>query len=154
MTSFYRLALASTLVLALAACSGSGGGGLGNILGPINSGSLECNTGTQVELANPPPGATVSGNIGQVVIVANGSNNNLYDTYNQWNLTLTDQYGDVVQGGALSLVSDPGGPHPYPSDYYYVSHVGQLPAGETCNVSLSQKNGAYCSAVPLQSFKT
>lgn len=154
MTSLYRLFLASTLVLALAACSGSGAGGLGNIFGPINSGSLECNTGTQVELASPQPGATVSGNIGQVIIVANGSNNNLYDTYGQWNLTLADQYGDVIQGGPLSLVSDPGGPHPFPSDYYYGSNIGQLPAGETWNVSLTQQNGTYCSAVPLQSFNT
>lgn len=104
----------STLILALAACSGSGGG-LGNILGPVASnGTLECDTGTQVELADPQPGKTVSGNTGRAVIVANGQNNALYDTYGQWNLVLTDQYGERVQGGNLTLVPDPNGFQPYP----------------------------------------
>jgi hypothetical protein len=149
--SLIRLGLAASLMLALTAC---GGGGLGNILGPI-AGTTECNTGTQVELANPQAGQTVSGNLGQVTIVASGNTNNLYTTYSQWNLVLKDQFGNTVQGGNLSLVSDPNGPHPFGSDFYYASNVGSLPSGQTWQVYLQQNSGSYCSPYLLPgSFNT
>jgi hypothetical protein len=149
--SLIRLGLAASLVLALTAC---GGGGLGSILGPIAA--SECTTGTQVELAGPQAGQTVNGsNLGQVTIVANGNNNNLYNTYGQWNLRLTDQFGNTVQGGNLSLVSDPNGPHPFSSDFYYASNVGSLPSGSTWQASLQQNSGTFCNAAPLPgSFNT
>lgn len=148
--SFIRLALASSVVLALTAC---GGGGIGNILGPIGN-QIQCDPGAQVQLANPMPAQTgVSSNVGQVTIVANGNNNALYNSYSQWYLTLTDQYGNSIQGSNLSLVSDPNGPHPYASDYYYASNVGQLPSGSTWTARLSEQN-ANCSPYTLQSFST
>lgn len=149
--SLIRLALASSLVLALTAC---GGGGIGNILGPIGGTQVQCDPGTQVQLANPQPNQTgVSGNIGQITIVASGQNNTLYNSYSGWYLTLTDQFGNQVQGSNLALVSYPNGPHPYASDYYYGSNFGQLPAGSTWTVKLNEQN-ANCSAVPLQAFST
>ncbi|HEY9179089.1 MAG TPA: hypothetical protein VIO32_00110 [Candidatus Baltobacteraceae bacterium] len=153
--SSIRLGLAASLVIALAGCSG---GGLGSILGPITGGNgsagFQCDTGTSVQLANPEPNQTgVSPGIGQIVIVANGKNNNLYNTYNQWNITLSDQYGDTITGSNLQPYSYPGGPQPYQSDYYYYSQIGQLPQGVTWNVSLGEP-GASCSAVPLNSFST
>ena len=150
--SFIRLVLASLLVIGLTACSGSGG--IGNILGPIGNTQIQCDPGTQVQLANPQPGQNgVSTNVGQITIVANGQNNTLYNTYGQWFLTLTDQFGNTIQGGNLSLVSDPTGPHPYGSDFYYGSNVGQLPAGATWTVRLNEQNAA-CTPVPLQTFST
>lgn len=147
--SFIRLALASSLVLALTACGGSGG--IGNILGPI--GQNQCDTGTQVQLANPQPSQTgVSTNIGQITIVASGNNNALGNSYGQWYLTLTGP-GGSIQGSNLTPVDGRAYTHPYTSDYYYGSSFGQLPAGVTWTVYLNEQN-ANCSPVPLQSFST
>ncbi|HET6895444.1 MAG TPA: hypothetical protein VFH72_08710 [Candidatus Baltobacteraceae bacterium] len=149
-----RLTLAATLLVALTAC---GSGGLGSSLGglnPVNGSGPICNSGTQVQLANPQPFQTgVPGNIGQIIIVANGDNNNLYSTYNQWYLTLRDQYGDLVTGSNLTLVPYPNGPHPFQSDYYYASNIGQLPSGATWGVNLNDQSGmgGVCS---LSSFST
>lgn len=153
--SYIRLGLAASLLVALAGC---GGGGLGNVLGPITGGSgsggFQCDTGTQVQLANPQPYQTgVSPAIGQIVIVANGQNNNLYNTSSQWNITLSDQFGDTISGGNLQPYDYRTGPHPFPSDYYYVSTIGQLPQGTTLNVTLGEP-GASCLPVPVGSFST
>jgi hypothetical protein len=151
--SFIRLALPFALTAGLAACSGGAGSLLGG-LNPITGGSIQCDPGTQVQLANPQPGQTgVSNTLGQIVIVANGSNNSLYSGYNQWNLVLADQFGDRITGSNLTLTSYTNGPHPYPSDFYYSSTVGQLPTGATWTVQLTQP-GANCLPVPLNSFST
>lgn len=151
---FIRLTLAAGLLVALTAC---GGGGLGNVLGglnPINGGGPICDAGTQVQLANPQPGQIgVSPTIGQIVIVASGNSNNLYNSYNQWYLTLTNQYGgSPLQGGNLQLTPNNGYVKPYSSDFYYSSSIGQLPAGATWQVNLVDQNtGSVC---PLNSFST
>jgi hypothetical protein len=151
--SFLRLVLPATLALSLAACSGSGAlGGLGPVFGNVP----QCDTGTQVQLANPTPFQNgVNSNIGQITIVANGNSNNLYNTYGQWNIVLTPTSGgNPVQGGSLSLVDGHTLTHPYASDFYYGSSVPNLTAGVTWNVSLQQNNGVSCTAVPLESFST
>jgi hypothetical protein len=147
-----RIAIPAALMLALTACGGSGGG---NPFGG-NTG-YECQTGTQVELANPQSGQVgVPTNLGQITIVANGQANNLYNTSNQWSVILTPNYGGYQQidGGSLNLVSDPNGPHPYNSDFYYSSSIQGLPAGITWNAQLIQNNGSNCQPVPLGSFST
>jgi hypothetical protein len=151
--SLLRLTLPAGLLMALTAC---GGGGLGGVLGPnpINGGGPICNAGTQVQLANPLPAQTgVSPSIGQITIVANGNSNTLYNTYGQWYLTLTDQFGNTITGGNLRLVSDPSGPHPYTSDFYYASSIGQLPSGATWQVNLNDQSGTG-GVCPLNSFST
>ncbi|HET9096820.1 MAG TPA: hypothetical protein VFN37_09175 [Candidatus Baltobacteraceae bacterium] len=150
--SLIRLALASSLVLGLTAC---GGGGIGNILGPIGGAAAQCDPGTQVQIASPTPGQTgVSGNIGQIVIVANGDTNTLYNTSNQWYVTLTPQYGgSSIQGGNLTPFDGRNLNHPYTSDYYYASSIGQLPSGTTWTAYLNEQN-ANCAPVPLNSFST
>ncbi len=152
--SHIRLTLAATLLVALTAC---GSGGLGGSLGglnPVNGSGPICNSGTQVQLANPQPFQTgVPGNIGQIIIVANGNNNNLYSTYNQWFLTLRDQYGDLITGSNLTLVSYPNGPHPFQSDYYYASNIGQLPSGVSWQVNLNDQSGIG-GVCQLNSFST
>jgi hypothetical protein len=151
--SLLRLTLSAGLLVALTAC---GGGGVGGVLGPnpINGGGPICNAGTQVQLANPQPGQTgVSSTIGQITIVANGNANNLYNTYGQWYLTLTDQFGDTITGGNLKLVSYPNGPHPYGSDFYYASNIGQLRSGTTWQVNLNDQTGSG-GVCPLNSFST
>jgi hypothetical protein len=152
--SLLRLTLSAGLLTALTAC---GGGGLGSVIGggnPINGGGPICNAGTQVQLANPQPGQSgVSPTIGQITIVANGNSNTLYNTYGQWYLTLTDQFGNTITGGNLRLVSYQTGPHPYASDFYYASSIGQLPSGATWQVNLNDQSGAG-GVCPLNSFST
>lgn len=115
---------------------------------------LVCSTGTQTQLASPTLGQTgVSPNVGQVIAVANGNTNTLYNSYAQWQVTLVDNFGNPTTGGQLRLVSDPSGPHPYPSDFYYSSSMPQLATGRTFSAFLSLTNGS-CSPVSLGSFSS
>lgn len=91
--------------------------------------------------------------MGQLTIVAFGSNNVLYTTHNQWILTLTDNTGMAWTGSPLTLVSDPSGPHPYPSDFYYASSIPMLNASRTYRIFLSQPSGT-CTPLSLGSFST
>ena len=143
----YLTSVASLVaLLGLAGCSGSASTP-GHFQYP-------CNTGTSQQLANPTPNqAGVSTSQGRITIVAFGNNNNLYTTYNQWIITLTDNTGTPWTGGPLSLVSDPSGPHPYPSDFYYASNIPMLNAGRTYQAFLSQPSGT-CTPLQLQSFST
>ncbi len=142
-----RMTTFAMVLLGVTACAG----GVGTSLG---GGPLQCNPGTQVQLARPFPGqAGVNGNIGSVEIVANGNNNVLYSTYTQWNLVLTDSLGDRVLSGPLNLVADPNGPHPFASDFFYSGSIQLLPAGITWNVQLNQGN-SNCTPFPLNSFST
>lgn len=134
--------------------------GLALVLAACNSSSSPstptlCNTGTFEQLASPTAGQTgVSTTIGQVIIVADGSANTLYNTHSQWNILITNSAtGSIFTGGALNLVSDPSGPHPYPSDFYYASSIQQLTAGQTYTASLSLASGS-CQSIGLGSFST
>jgi len=112
------------------------------------------NTGTQQQLANPAPNQNgVSTTLGRITIVAFGNNNTLYSTYNQWIITLTDNTGAPWTGGPLSLVSDPSGPHPYPSDFYYASNIPMLNAGRMYQAFLSDPSGT-CTPLSVGSFST
>lgn len=137
---------------ALAACSGGGGGGGSSPL-PPGGYNGSCDPGTAVSLANPAPNSYgVPSNTGSVTIVANGNNNTLYNTYSGWSLFLQSSFGNTLYGGTLSLVSDPNGPHPYASDFYYQSNLQQqLQAGQTYTVVLANSN---CNGVAVGQFST
>jgi hypothetical protein len=133
--------------LGFAGCSSGGASTPGHFQYP-------CNTGTQQQLANPTPNQTgVSTTSGNITVVAFGNNNLLYTTYAQWIVTLTDNTGMPWTGGPLKLVSDPSGPHPYPSDFYYASNIPMLNAGRTYQVFLSEPS-ATCTPVSVGSFST
>ena len=143
-----RIARLAALIgaLALAGCS-SGVNAPGHFQFP-------CNTGTEQQIANPTNNQTgVSTSIGRITLVSFGNNNNLFNTYSQWIMTLTDNTGAPWTGGPLSLVSDPSGPHPYPSDFYYASNFPMLNAGRTYQAFLSQPSGT-CTPVWVGSFST
>ncbi len=142
-----RLFTVSMLVLGLSACGGGSGGGIFN-----PTPQTECNTGTAVELASPLPGQSTS-NVNQIIVVANGNSNVLYNNHQNWYVYVSDGFSQI-QGGQLNLVPYNTGPHPYTSDFYYSSQLSQtLPAGNTWNVYLTQYNGG-CNPVPLQGFST
>jgi len=138
------------LVLALTACSGSGSG-LGNIFGG-NPSSNYCQPGTQVQLVNPAP-FQLSSNVNQITIVANGDTDNIHPNPQNWSIILQGNFG-TINGGDLVATDGRALPHPFTSDFYYQSQLGQtLPAGMTWAVSL-QQNNSNCTPVPLQSFST
>jgi len=130
----------------LSACSANGTGG------GLFGGNGTCQPGTDVTLANPRQGQFASSNIGQVEIVANGNTNTLYNTSNQWDVTLTSGF-TTITGGNLVPFSDPNGYHPYGSDFYYTSSFGNLPAGTTWTVNLAWPAQA-CSPISIGSFST
>lgn len=135
--------------LALGACSSAAA--IGNPGGRL---PVPCITGTIQQLAGPTAGqAAVPTTVGQVILVAYGNGNTLYNTYTQWQTTLVDNLGMPTPGGQLRLVSDATGPHPYPSDFYYGSTLPQLVAGRTYAVYLSMTNGS-CQPISLSSFST
>lgn len=137
-------------MLGLVACSGSGGYG-----GGIGNGPQPCQPGTAVSLAQPTPNqGGVPITIGQIIIVANGSTNVLHDNPNVWIVTLSDNAGDApINGSPLNPVSDPNGPHPYPSDFFYGSNITTLNAGRAYNVFLGRIDGT-CQAIQVGSFST
>jgi len=143
---YMRRALALGSLVVLSACSGTGTGG------GLFGGNGACQPGTDVTLANPRQGQFVSSNIGQVEIVANGNANTLYNTSGQWYVTLTSGF-TTINGGNLVPFSDPGGYHPYGSDFYYTSSFGNLPTNATWTVSLVWSNQG-CSPASIGSFST
>jgi hypothetical protein len=148
-----RLLVPAILALALPACAG---GGLGN--NPLFGGSpfgTQCQTGTSTQLANPQDGAFAT-NVTAITIVANGNNNYLYNSYQNWYLYAYNQNtGQQIQGGQLNLVSDTSGPHPYASDFYYSSQLPQaLPPGGNWTVYLDEFNGSCAGAPVAGSFST
>ncbi len=151
--SALHLAAAAGLSIAVSAC----GGGSSNPFNPNPNGNgygSQCAPGTNVQLANPSTYASgVPTNIGAITIVADGSSNSLYNTYNSWNLVLQGSFGNTITSGQLGLVSDANGPHPFPSDYYYSGSVPTLPAGQTFQVLLENNTG-FCSPVTIGQFST
>jgi len=151
-----RFVTAAVLAVALSSCSGSSlnpFGNLGNLLGGLGGGlGSQCDPGTQVQLANPTPGQYgVPTNIGQIVIVANGNANNLYNSYSQWNLTLSDQYGNRISSGNLNLIPYSGS-KPFLSDFYYSAQIPTLPGGSMWTVFMNE-SGQSCG-VQIGSFST
>jgi hypothetical protein len=138
----------------LCACGGGGGGIFGN--NPIfnGGGGSPCYTGTSQQLARPASGAYAP-NTSSIEIVANGNNNNLYSTYQSWYLiAFSNTTGQQIQGGQLNLVSDPNGPHPFGSDFYYSSQMpGTLPSGQNWSIYLTQ-SGTGCSGIGVGGFST
>jgi hypothetical protein len=151
-----RFARALIVAASLIVAAGCGGGGSssGSVPPPNNFGV--CDPGTQVTLANPLSGQTgVPTNTNRIEIVANGNNNTLNQSYTSFDLVLVDNFGNRLTSGPLSLVSDPGGIKPYPSDFYYAGTLpNSLNFGTNYSVYLNIFSSS-CSQLPfLGSFNT
>jgi hypothetical protein len=138
--------------LALAACSsGANSGNNPSVVG------TSCNPGTQLALASPTPNQTgVNPGITQIVVVANGNGNYLFQTFANWQVVLliNNNANQAIPGGALSLTTDDNGPHPFPSDYYYASSISNLQGGLSYAVYLSQENTNCPLVGPVGAFST
>lgn len=162
MQSFSRVALLSrTLLFAGAAvvasaCSGGGTGTSGNSPVPINQ--YACDGGTQTQLARPAPNSGGNGSVSTFEIVANGNNNQLGQSFQQYDLLIAPPGVPPTQGyvtNALTSVPDPNGPHPFSSDYFYSATLqnGPLQLGQTYDVYLNAYN-SNCTAVYEGTFST
>ena len=150
-----RGAVAATVTLILCACGGGGGGSVFNPNpGPV--GYAACDPGTSVTIARPQSGSyNVPTTIGSIEIVTSGSDNAVAANPSAWTIALQSGYNGqiVTPGGNLTVASDPNGPHPYQSDYYFAQGIGQLQAGTQYNVYIEQ-TFANCTPVQIGQFST
>ncbi len=136
----------------LVACSG----GASNGNNPTVAGT-SCSPGTQLALAVPFSNETgVPISTSQIVIVANGNGNYLYQTYANWQVVLliNNNINNGLPGGNLTLINDNGAPHPFPTDYYYSSSISGLVPGLTYAVYLNQQNTSCSLVGPIGGFST
>lgn len=145
-----RAILVSVSLPLVAACGGSSGNSPAPPLGP-------CNPDAQVQLASPVQGSSgVPSNITRIEIVANGNNNQLYNSYAQYQLVAVPSFGSPFNSNNnLSLASDPNGYHPYQNDYYYAANFnnGQFVPGTTYAIYLNV-NSTNCQPSFVGSFAT
>lgn len=148
-----RAVLLTASLIAVAGCSG-GSGSSGTLPPPNNFGV--CDPGTQVTLANPQSGQTgVSTGTNPILIVANGNNNTLFQSYTNFDLVLVDNIsGNRITSNALALTQG-NGYKPYTSDFYY---SGSLPQGLNFGTNYSVYLNIFssnCQQLPfLGSFST
>ena len=142
--------LASALV---SACGGGGSASTGTGSIPNTLGS--CGQGLQAQIARPAPNQTGVGNINSIEIVASSNNNNLYSSYQSYDLLVTPSGASPASGivsNFLTLTSDQNGPHPYGSDYYYNANLGQAIPSGYWDVYLNAQSS--CQPYYLGSFGT
>jgi hypothetical protein len=106
---------------------------------------------------SPVQGSTGnSPNITSIEIVANGSNNQLYNSYAQYQLVAIPSFGGTFSStNNLSRASDNNGYHPYQSDFYYAANFNsnQFVPGTTYSIYLNVQS-TNCQPSFVGSFST
>lgn len=148
-----RTLLVAGAALVVTACSGGSSGS-----SPVPFNQYACDGGTQTQLARPLPNSGGNSGVTSIEIVANNNNNQLGQSYQQYDLLIAPAGAAPNQGyvtNALTPVSDTSGPHPYGSDFFYSGTIqgGSLPFGQTFSVYLNAFN-SNCSPVYEGSFST
>ncbi len=136
--------------VALVALAGCGGGGSSL---PNSNGICDSNAGS-ISLARP--GQAPQNNPSQIEIVASTNTDQLNQSTSQFDLNLVDNFGNEIDTGPLTAVSDTGGPHPYTNDFFYAGTLlngASLQFGRTYNVYLNAPNSA-CQRGFVGSFST
>lgn len=148
--------------LAAAGCSGgSSSSGTGTV--PF-FGNGACDPGTPVQLAFPndtqgnPTPQGVSTTIGHIEIVAQSNATTLGTSSTSWDTILIptngfSQIGPAITGGFLTVTSDPGGPHPFTTDFYWNSSIPTLQSGVLYVVQLNVPS-SNCTPVTIGQFGT
>jgi len=128
-----RAVIVGGALLAMTAC---GGGGSSSGTSPVpNSGY--CGNDTQYALANPQNGGNISTTGQSFEIVVNGNNNQIAQSFQNFQLVLVPQNNSSggVTTGSFSRASDNGGFHPFTTDFYYTAQLqSNLQFGQTYNV--------------------
>jgi len=131
-----RALVAGSALLAMTACGG-GGGSTGTNPVP-NYG--QCGNDTSYQLARPQSGSNIGTGNQTFEIVASGNNNQIYQSYQNFQLVLVPQNSNSggITTGPFSLANDKGGYAPFQSDFYYSTQLqGNLQFGQTYNVYLN-----------------
>ena len=136
----WRLVPALFAVAFAFAVAGCAGGGSSSTIPNPGSNQVCDPDAAGIQLARPTPGfAQTSPNA--VEIVANGNADQLGRFTSQFDLVLLDQFNAEIDTGFLSAVADPGGPHPYSSDFFYQGTANSaLQSGRTYRVFLNAPN--------------
>ena len=157
-TSSHPVRLARALcvvsVLALAACGGGGSTGTSGIPNPGSNAICDSNS-QGLQLDNPRPGqGGVSSGTNTIEIVSNGNSDQLYQSYQQFDLILRDNFGNQIVTGPLSLSAPDNSNKPYSSDFYYTGTLqGGLTPGDFYTVYLNAPN-TNCTPGVVGSFST
>jgi hypothetical protein len=149
-----RALLIAAATISLAACSGSSGTGNGPVP-QTNGPCLPSDTQATLAVPNNANGQFVNpASITKLELVTNGNSNSFASSFAQYMLVAVGAGTNVVSQN-LSLVADPGAPHPYPSDYYYAGTVSssQFFSGVTYTVYLNTQ-ASNCTPTPIGQFQT
>ena len=117
-------------LVTMTACSGGGSSGTS----PVPNTQF-CGNDAQYALARPQTGLSISaGTGGTVEIVASGNNNQIYNSFKNFELLFVpannngSTQGQVITG-PLSLTSDSNGYAPFTSNYYYNGTIANNQSG-------------------------
>jgi len=147
--SSIRASLVLAATLALTAC---GGGSTGSSLPPNTIGA--CDPGTSVHLARPSQGQFgVPTNTPSIEIVASGNNNTLGASFQNFDLLLQSSNSGTITSSPLTATSDPSGPHPFTSDFFYQGNISGLQFGQNYTVFLNAFT-SNCNPVAIGGFST
>ncbi len=110
-----KLIVLGATLIELSACSGGSSG-----TSPVPNTQF-CGNDTQYALARPQSGQGISTGVSTVEIVVNGNNNQIAQSFANFDLLFVpaNNNGQTVATGSLSVTSDKGGYQPFNSDYYY-----------------------------------
>jgi hypothetical protein len=163
-TRFPRVARALLVVSFLAAAGCSGGSSSSGTGAVPFFGNGACDPGTSVQLAFPndtsgnPTPQGVSTTIGHIEIVAQSNTTALGNSAASWDTILIptngfSQIGPAITGGFLTVASDPSGPHPFTTDFYWNSSIPTLQSGVLYVVQLNVPS-SNCTPVTIGQFGT
>ena len=146
----FRALVAVAFAIAVAGC---GGGGSSSTIPNPGSNQVCDPDAAGIQLARPTPGFPQT-SPNAIEIVANGNADQLGRFTSQFDLILLDQFNAEIDTGFVSAVADPGGPHPYSSDFFYQGTVPNgLLSGRTYRVFLNAPN-TNCTPGFVGSFLT
>jgi hypothetical protein len=144
-----RLARALVVASVMIAATGCGGGGSSSTLPNPGSNALCDSNAQSISLARTPGAGSNT-----IEIVSSTDQDQLHGFPNQFDLNLRDNFNNVIITGALSLVADSSGPHPYTNDFFYSATLqNPVQGGVTYSVYLNAPS-TNCTPGFVGSFST
>ncbi|MDP9110112.1 MAG: hypothetical protein M3M96_00555 [Candidatus Eremiobacteraeota bacterium] len=136
-SSHNPLRLARAVVVASIVLAASCGGGTSSSIPNGGNNNAVCDFNAQsISLARTP-----SAGQNTIEIVSSTGADDLHGNPASYDLNLRDSFNNLIVTGALSLVPDNSGPHPYTNDFYYSGTLQTaVQAGVTYSVYLNVPN--------------